>query len=342
MRPGEAQGDTLAAELAVTRGAWRRELAGAIRDLDELWQRLRLPGAPGPAERAAAQAFPLVVPESFVVRMRMGDLTDPLLRQVLPVAQEGDAVPGYGPDPVGESDCSLAPGLLHKYQGRALLVTSGACAVHCRYCFRRHFPYQALPTGRRWWEPARQAMVADGSLEELLLSGGDPLTLPDSLLAELVTDFGSIPHLRRVRIHTRLPVVLPSRVDDALTDWIRASRQTVVVVIHANHPDEIDVSVAAACRRLSAAGAVVLNQSVLLAGVNAQADVLADLSQRLIAAGVVPYYLHQLDPVAGAAHFAVSDESARQLIDQLRIQLPGYLVPRLVREVAGDSSKRPL
>jgi len=321
---------------------WQRILAEAETDLDRLWQRLDLPGAPTVTDRAAVAEFPLVVPEPFLGRMRRGDLGDPLLQQVLARGVELEAVAGFGPDPVAESACHAAPGLLRKYHGRALLVTTGSCAVHCRYCFRRHFPYQSDDRRGAWWRAARAQFAADPQLVELILSGGDPLILPDALLDRLIDDFRRISHLRRLRIHTRLPVVIPQRVTAALCRALARWPTPPVVVIHANHPQEIDAAVLAACGELRRAGAILLNQAVLLAGVNDRVEPLAELSQRLHEGGIQPYYLHQLDRVAGAAHFAVSDARARALRDRLQALLPGYLVPRLVREIPDRESKTPL
>jgi len=291
------------------------------------------------AARRAAGTFRLRVPRSYVARMRPGDPDDPLLRQVLPVAQENEETPGYVPDPLGERSAVRVPGLLQKYRGRALLVTTGACAVHCRYCFRREFPYdEQLGDGARWNE-ALAAIAADPSLEEIILSGGDPLSLSDARLAALTDALQAVPHVRRLRIHTRQPIVLPSRVDDGLLAWLGKLSRPVVIVVHANHPNEIDAEVHAACQRLRAAGTTLLNQSVLLKGVNDDAAVLASLSHRLFEAGVLPYYLHALDRVRGAAHFEVEEERARRIAGELAAMLPGYLVPRLVREVHGAASK---
>jgi EF-P beta-lysylation protein EpmB len=292
-----------------------------------------------PAAQAAAQQFPLLISRDFLARMRVGDVHDPLLKQVLPIGEELQLVPGFSADPLAETACGPVAGLLHKYHGRVLLVTTGACAVHCRYCFRRHFAYEALPRGKAWWEDAVAYIAADPSIEEVLLSGGDPLTLPDAQLAVLAKAIEQIPHVQRLRLHTRLPIVLPNRVDRALIAWLTSSRLQPVVVVHANHPAEISASVIAACRRLRDAGVTVLNQSVLLAGINDDSHILRELSQRLFFAGVLPYYLHVLDHVAGAAHFLLTDERARQLHSELAAKLPGYLVPRLVREEPGQAGK---
>ncbi len=346
--PFPMKGDTLAGSLpgasghATSESGWRRELAEAIRDPAELLRVLDLPMSLLPAAERAAALFPLLAPRGFVARMRQGDIHDPLLRQVLPLGEEALSVPGFSADPLAETACGPRPGVLHKYHGRALLVTTGACAVHCRYCFRRHFAYQDLPRGRRWWAEAVDYVRADPSLHEVLLSGGDPLTLPDAQLRALVEDLATIPHLERVRIHTRLPVVLPSRVDDQLLAWLCGTRLAPVVVIHANHPGEIADDVASACRRLRDAGVTTLNQSVFLRGINDDADVLVDLSERLFRAGVLPYYLHALDHVAGAGHFLIDDQRARDLHTAMAARLPGYLVPRLVREEPGQAGKTPL
>lgn len=313
---------------AVTDG---RELLNLL-DLDHLADRL-------PADDAG---FALRVPRGFVARMRRGDPDDPLLLQVLPQLTERETHPGFSLDAVGDMEARGAHGVLHKYQGRALLIASGACAINCRYCFRRHFPYGEEIAAAAHWREALGYLERDASISELILSGGDPLSLSTTKLVELSRGMADITHLRRLRIHSRMPVVLPERVDAALCDWLVALPQQAVVVIHANHANELDASVAAACARLREAGAMLFNQSVLLRGVNDSVDALADLSERLFDCGVVPYYLHQIDRVQGAAHFEVDDASALAFMDALRARLPGYLVPRLVREIAGADSKRPL
>ena len=253
-----------------------------------------------------------------------------------------DQVDGFTPDAVGDMASRTGHGVLHKYEGRALLIASGSCAVNCRYCFRRHFPYGEEIAAAAHWREALARVRADPSIRELILSGGDPLALATHKLEELTEGLADLPHVIRLRIHTRLPVVLPERVDEAFIAWLAALPLQKVVVLHANHANEFDASVDAACARLRAAGATLLNQSVLLRGVNDCADTLAALSERLFAGGVLPYYLHQLDRVQGAAHFEVDDGRALTLMDDLRTRLPGYLVPRLVREVGGDASKRPV
>lgn len=319
--------------------AWQRALQDAVTDPAELLGLVGLgPQWLEPA-RAAARQFPLRVPRGFVARMRRGDPRDPLLLQVLPLVAELDEVPGYRADPVGDLAARAGPGLLHKYSGRALLVTTGACAIHCRYCFRRHFPYEQENASRDAFGPALDVIRADASLREVLLSGGDPLTLSDRRLAALFDELQAIPHVQRVRLHSRLPIVLPERIDDGfLAAWSRLRLQKVMVV-HANHAREIDASVRAAVAALRDIGTTVLNQSVLLGGINDRAEDLVELSETLFDAGVLPYYLHVLDPVAGAAHFDLPLETARGLVADVASRLPGYLVPRLVREDPGAPAK---
>ncbi len=318
---------------------WRLELARAIVDPEELLRLLELPDALLPAARRAHAVFPLRVPRPYLARMAKGDARDPLLRQVLPLAAEEAVVPGFGPDPVQDLAAHAAPGVLRKYAGRVLLTATGACGVHCRYCFRRHFPYEEANAARERFAAPLAYLAAHTDLHEVILSGGDPLTLRDEKLAEFVSGLRGVPHIRRLRVHTRLPVVVPSRVDDELLAWLGQSPVPVILVLHINHAREIDEPLRAACARLRASGVTLLNQAVLLSGVNDDLETLVALSEGLMDAGVLPYYLHMLDPVAGAAHFAVGETQARALLAGLRARLPGYLVPRLAREEPGASAK---
>ncbi len=321
------------------RPAWQHALARAIRDPAVLLERLGLDPALLPAARRAAALFPLRVPEPFLTRITPGDPRDPLLRQVLPLDAETRPTSGFRRDPVGDGDALHPGGVLHKYSGRVLLVTTGACAVNCRYCFRRHFPYDDANAAGDRWQAALAYLADHPEVSEVILSGGDPLTLSDRRLAALAAGLAAIPHVKRLRIHSRLPVVLPERIDSALLEWLTGSRLQPVMVIHANHGNEIDSEVAAALAKLRGSGVMLLNQSVLLQGVNDGVEALAALSERLGDAGVMPYYLHLLDRVEGAAHFEVAEAEARALHRQLTARLPGYLVPRLVREEAGAPSK---
>ncbi|MCA9053045.1 MAG: EF-P beta-lysylation protein EpmB [Planctomycetaceae bacterium] len=322
--------------------AWRKSLASAIRDPDQLVDRLQLPDVCRDEARRAARLFPVVVPESYLARMEPRNPADPLLRQVLPLGLELDTPDGFSQDAVGDSAAARAPGLLHKYAGRALLIAARECAVHCRYCFRRHFPYEQAPVDAADWSSALAVLRDDTTLHEIILSGGDPLVLSDRRFDQLVEQLSGIEHLRRLRIHSRLPIVLPDRINAALLDRLRSSRLTPVMVVHANHPREIVGDCADALRTLVRAGITTLNQSVLLRGVNDDVEVLAELSERLIDLGVVPYYLHQLDRVVGAAHFEVDERRGRELVAALRSRLPGYGVPAYVRELPGESGKVPL
>jgi EF-P beta-lysylation protein EpmB len=304
----------------------------------ELLRELNLSADQLPALATAKGAFPLRVPRYFVGLMRRGDPKDPLLAQVLPLAAEQLAAEGYVSDPVGDMAASQDHGILKKYRGRALMVTTGACAVHCRYCFRRHFPY-AEHTLLRHWEDALAALAELPDCHELIFSGGDPLSLSDRRLEQLVHAADAVPQLQRLRVHTRLPVVLPQRVTARLVESFRNSRLQTLIVIHANHPNEITNELGAALNKLTTEGIPILNQSVLLRSVNDRADILTALSEALFSIGVMPYYLHLLDPVAGAAHFDVPLAQARVLQAEMRERLPGYLVPRVVKEIPGADSK---
>jgi EF-P beta-lysylation protein EpmB len=319
--------------------SWQEAMKDAVRDVDELCLLLDLPEDFAELARDASRQFRLFAPRGFVARMLPGDPTDPLLRQVLPLAAEMGDTPRFTADPVRDDLAERQPGLLQKYQGRVLLIATGTCAVHCRYCFRRHFPYDETPRSIADWQPALDEIAADTSIREVILSGGDPLTLVDATLLELVDAIARIPHLRRLRIHTRLPIVIPERVTDELIDILRGCRLTPIVVLHANHANELDLHVASAIGRLTDAGIVLLNQAVLLAGVNDSVDAQAALCERLVDLRVLPYYLPQLDRVAGAAHFEVPVAEGRRIIRQLRERLAGYAVPRYVAEVPGAGGK---
>lgn len=321
---------------------WHRSLAQAVRDPDELVNLLELPDAYREAARRAAEAFPLLVPRSFLARMRSGDPRDPLLLQVCPLREELAETPGFVADALDEASAKRVAGLLQKYPGRALLMAAGACAVHCRYCFRREYPYGEEPRTLHDWEPAFAEIAADETLREIILSGGDPLMLTDARLEKLCRRLDAIPHLTRLRLHTRLPIVLPDRVTDDLLELLRSRQLTPIVVVHANHPREIVDDCAEALQRLVRAGLTVLNQAVLLRGINDTADAQTDLCKRLIDLGVIPYYLHQLDRVRGAAHFEVREDQGRAIVGELRQWLPGYAVPQYVREVPGETHKTSL
>jgi EF-P beta-lysylation protein EpmB len=304
-----------------------------------MFRLLGLDSALLPAALAAADDFPLKVPRSYVARMRQADPADPLLLQVLGQGKELDAVLGFNADPLEEKRFTPVPGILHKYHGRVLFMVTGACAIHCRYCFRRHFPYQEhVPTAERLQE-ALGWLRAQTDISEVILSGGDPLSLSDRRLRELFEQLSALPNVKRLRIHSRLPVVMPARVSTAFLEMCAQLRKPLAMVVHANHAAELSDEVADALSALRGSGVTILNQTVLLAGVNANLHDQVTLSERLYEVGVLPYYLHQLDAVAGAAHFAVSDQQALALHEQMKRNLPGYLVPRLVREQPDENSK---
>lgn len=318
---------------------WQSAVADAVRDPAELCRLLELPPSLAEAARRATGGFSLMVPRTYLSRIRVGDSSDPLLLQVLPTEDELSRPPQFTLDPVGEADSALSGGVLWKYQNRVLMVTTGVCSVHCRFCFRRHFPYEDAVRAERRWQTALERIASEPSIHEVILSGGDPLSLSDGLLGSLVDSLNSIPHLRRLRIHTRQPILVPQRVTDGLLDKLRASRLTAIVVLHINHPAEIDRAVEEGIGRLVDAGVPVLQQGVLLRGINDDVEALAELYERLVDLRIMPYYLHQLDRVAGAAHFEVPEEEGLRLIEQLRARLPGYAVPRYVREIAGAANK---
>ncbi|GAA4871412.1 EF-P beta-lysylation protein EpmB [Ferrimonas pelagia] len=321
--------------------SWQIDLANAYKDPVTLLQDLDLDPTRYGDGQAARRQFPMLVPRAFAAKIRQGDPNDPLLRQVLPIGAEMRDTPGFDTDPTEEQQGST-PGLLHKYRSRALLMLRSGCAVNCRYCFRRHFPYQQHKVDAAQIRATFDYLNSDPNINELLLSGGDPLMARDDHLAELFEQLKAVPQLKRIRIHTRLPVVMPSRITDELVQLLADSPWQIVMVLHSNHGNEIDDVFAAAMRRLKQANVTLLSQSVLLKGVNDDAQVLAHLSERLFAAGILPYYLHQLDKVRGAAHFEVSDHRARQIMAQWLELSPGFLVPRLVREIGGKRSKTPI
>jgi L-lysine 2,3-aminomutase len=319
--------------------SWQAEIRLAVRGAGELCRRLGLPSEMAVGTGAGVGELPVFVPPSFLARIRPGDPKDPLLRQVLPMVEENDVVPGFTSDPVGDGDAKLASGVLQKYLGRALLIATGSCAVHCRYCFRRHFPYEEAPHSSPAWDAALALVAEDPTITEVILSGGDPLMLVDARLAVLVEKIEAIEQVTRLRIHTRLPIMVPLRVTHELLAMLESNRLSKVMVVHANHAQELAEDVAAALGDLRHVGVTLLNQAVLLRGVNDSVEAQQALSERLIELGVVPYYLHQLDRVAGAAHFEVPIHEGQKIIEELRKRLPGYMVPRYVQEVAGEASK---
>lgn len=317
--------------------SWQQLLSEGISSSAELRRFLKLPEAEIPS--SIEQQFKTKVPKPFAALMEPGNENDPLLLQVLAVENELESPKSYTTDPLLEKQYIEQKGILQKYHGRALLTLTGACAVHCRYCFRRHFPYQSNNPKKQGWEHVLNYLMQDQSTHEVILSGGDPLLMNDKNLADLIQGLNTIPHLKTLRIHTRIPVVLPERVTPNLLLILQQSRLNQVIVIHSNHPNELDVRVQDCCAKLKSIGCYLLNQSVLLARVNDEPKILASLSHRLFECGVLPYYLHLLDKVKGAAHFEIPDAKAFKLYQTLQSLLPGYLLPRLAREEAGKKSK---
>jgi EF-P beta-lysylation protein EpmB len=318
---------------------WQTELRRCVDDPAELLALLELSDSLLDGAKAGHQDFALRVPRPWLNRIKKGDPDDPLLRQILPLADELLQVPGFNTDPLAEADANHASGLIHKYTDRVLLILSGACAINCRYCFRRHFPYGDNQLGPSQWQAVLDYLQQHPQVSEVIFSGGDPLVTPDGRLQRMLNDLSRITHLKRIRIHSRLPVVIPQRVTDTLIDALTSTRLQPVLVVHVNHPQEVDAEVDAACRRLRQAGITLLNQTVLLRYINDNKSVQKMLSERLFSCGVLPYYLFVLDPVAGAAHFDIDDQQARRLVGELQSELPGYLVPRLAREIPGRPSK---
>lgn len=319
--------------------SWKQALSQAFTKPEALFAYLALDPALLPAAIEASRDFSFKVPRGFAARMKKGDIHDPLLKQVLPLGVELQSLPGYSPDPLNENASNPLPGLLHKYQGRVLFITSGTCAINCRYCFRRHFPYEDNNPGKAGWEQVLAYIARDPSIDEVILSGGDPLVNSDTQLGFLMDKLAAIPHVSTVRLHTRLPIVLPERITPELVAILQHPRLKLVVVLHSNHANEIDEAVRAALKALQNAGIVLLNQTVLLRGINHTVPAQTALHKTLFASGVLPYYLHLLDPVAGAAHFQVAEAEAKVLMRNLQKVLPGYLLPKLAKEVPGFSSK---
>ena len=318
--------------------SWKEQFKNAIRDPFQLAKRLGIAG-PSESQVTACNSFGLFAPEPFLARIDPSDPNDPLLRQILPDARENETPTGFTSDPLDEDQATRTEGLLQKYQGRVLLITNSVCAINCRYCFRRHFPYEQTPHSQSQWTAAISEIANDQTIEEVIFSGGDPMTLVDESLLALVKKVDDIEHVQRIRFHTRLPIVIPDRVTDSFCEAISNLRAQPVMVVHCNHANELDLAVQTALAKLARAGCTLLNQSVLLHGVNDSASALIELSKSLFECGVIPYYLHQLDRVQGAAHFEVPEASGKKWVTEMRAQLPGYLVPRYAKEEPGQPNK---
>lgn len=324
----------------VEHSSWQVSLQHAIQSIEQLLQVLELSVEQLPYRlRPSAQHFPLKVPYSFVSRMAKGDPFDPLLLQVLPLLEEQTIAPGYSFDPLAEKKANPLPGLLHKYHGRVLLIATGACAVHCRYCFRQHFSYNEHAIGVERWQQIKNYLQNDSSIKEVIFSGGDPLIVTDEKLQHWFSDLETISHIKRIRFHTRVPVVLPNRIDQSFLTMLEKTALPKIMVLHINHPNEVNQELIEAMASLKKRNVTLLNQSVLLRNINDDVNVLMTLSEKIFEAGVLPYYLHLDDKTQGTQHFSVSEQEAKQLMKQLMQKLPGFLVPKLAREVPELGSK---
>ncbi len=321
---------------------WQQHLQQAVTEPTELLSLLSIPHEHLAAAIQASQLFPLKVPKTFLDRIEKGNLNDPLLKQILPIGAESLVVDGFSKDPVEEQKDQPA-GMIQKYHGRILLMVNGHCAINCRYCFRRHYPYADNRLNREQWQAAFEQIASDDSISEVIYSGGDPLASSDKQLHWITDHLAQIPHIKRLRIHTRLPVVIPHRITDETLEWMSSTRLSTVVVLHINHANELnDTFLRKQLHKMRLAGITLLNQAVLLKGVNDTIEDLTALSESLFDAGIIPYYLHTLDPVDGAAHFDVEITKAKALHQQMVARLPGYLVPKLVKEEANQPSKTSL
>lgn len=318
---------------------WQNELINNVTDPKELLELLELSESLLPAAEAAAKSFPLKVPRSFVARMNKGDINDPLLLQILPINSELLETPGYHLDPLQETQYNPLPGLLHKYHSRVLLTLSSSCGINCRYCFRRHFDYKDNNPGSAGWDQIMEYIKQDPSISEVILSGGDPLVANDQILTNLKEKLLQISHIKRLRIHSRMPIVMPTRITADFISAVTDPNLKTIMVVHCNHPNELNAQVMSAMKEMTKAGIVLLNQTVLLKNVNDNADTLVELSETLFAAGIQPYYLHVLDKVQGAAHFDLERKHAYELHRSLASRLSGYLVPKLVCEQPGSLAK---
>jgi EF-P beta-lysylation protein EpmB len=318
---------------------WKAELSHCVSSIDELLNQLGLNADDLSATEQAAIDFPIKVPQPFVQLMEYGNPNDPLLKQVLPISSELTIDSTFSTDPVDESNYNPVPGIVHKYHNRVLMIISPNCAINCRYCFRRHFPYDENRQSKQQWLEALDYLKTKPEINEVIYSGGDPLAANDNFLRWLTAEIESISHIKRLRIHTRLPVVIPSRIDDQLLNWLGNTRLKPTFVLHINHANEISTELSQGVDRLKKIGISILNQSVLLKGVNDCSQALIGLSEKLFDTGIMPYYLHMLDPVQGASHFDIPKDQAVEIFSQIQAELPGFLVPKLVQERAGETSK---
>ena len=319
--------------------SWQETLTNTVNDIDQLLSLLGLSREDMPVHLQSLTDFPLKVPLPYLNRIERKNPEDPLFLQIFPSYLEGESLAGYTKDPLEEAQFNVRSGMLHKYSGRVLFIATACCAIHCRYCFRRHFPYSDNRPGKQLWQEALAYIRNDKSINEVILSGGDPLTLPDNYLGWFYQQISAIKHINRIRIHTRLPIMIPQRITSSLLEILANPELQTILVLHSNHAQELDHDVMQACHSLHDCGVMLLNQSVLLKNINDSAIALAELSEKLCQARVMPYYLHLLDKVQAAGHFDVSEDNAVELMKDLQNHLPGFLVPKLVRETAGETHK---
>ncbi|NRB37186.1 MAG: EF-P beta-lysylation protein EpmB [Pseudomonadales bacterium] len=318
---------------------WQKAMKNMIRDVRSLYQAVNLNPEDLPAELSSRLDFPVRVPQNFVQRMQKGNALDPLLLQVLPQTAEMQDIAGFSTDPLAEAEFNMAPGLIHKYHGRVLLISNPSCSVHCRYCFRRHFPYQENTPGSQHWHKAMDYIANNKEIHEVILSGGDPLAANDDYLQQLIDKIAQIKHVKTLRIHTRQPVVMPERITNELLAVLTSSRLKTVMVIHSNHAQELQGDTVEALQLLQAHGIRLLNQSVFLKGINDTVQAQKSLLESLYTLNIQAYYLHVLDKVQGAGHFFCKDEDTKEIYAKLVTLLPGYMLPRLVREYPHAASK---
>lgn len=321
--------------------SWQKDLREVITEPEKLLKMLDIAPDDYKKHFRARQLFPVRVPESFVLRMKKGDINDPLLKQVMPSNKEFIVTKGFSQDPLQEHE-STVEGLLHKYKSRALMIVKPGCAINCRYCFRRHFPYQENSPNKKQWQDALDYISQHKAISEIIFSGGDPLMASDEHLTWLVEQIEKIPHVTRLRIHSRLPVVIPNRITHKLTQLLANTRLKATIVLHINHSNEVSSDFVEALEPLRQARIPIFNQSVLLKGVNDNAKTLCELSETIYDVGIIPYYLHLFDQVQGAAHFDVSEKEAIKIAKEMLATLPGFLMPTLVREIAGKANKTPM
>lgn len=321
--------------------SWQKELSNVVTDPKKLLQMLEIDSTEYLQHFSARKLFPVRVPRPFIARMQKGNFNDPLLKQVMPLSDEFVISKGYSTDPLAEHD-TVTEGLLHKYQHRVLMIVKSGCAVNCRYCFRRHFPYGENSPNKSRWQSALTYIAEHKEINEVIFSGGDPLMANDEHLQWLIEQLEPIKHVTRLRIHTRLPIVIPQRITTHLVEMLSQTRLKATMVLHINHPNELDDTVKIALEKLRIARIPLFNQSVLLKGINDDADVLCQLSEELFDNGIQPYYLHMFDPVQAVAHFDVCEKQAKKIVHKMMATLPGFLMPKLVREIAGEANKTPI